>query len=289
MATAKKSIISGPGGNADAMIPRTFLIQRVIRETGDTFSLELVPEAGKKKFAFLPGQFNMLYVFGVGEVPISISGDPTKPEKLIHTTRAVGNVTKAMQKLKIGHSMGVRGPLGTSWPVKEAEGKDVIIIAGGIGLAPLRPVVHYLMANREKYGKIVLLYGTRTPNDMLFTKDLKKWRSRLDMETHVTVDRAMGSWHGNVGVVTTLIGKAPFDHLNCIAMVCGPEIMMRFTVLGLQKRGVADDSIYVSMERNMKCGIGLCGHCQMGSLFVCKDGPVFTYSSIKDLFTKREI
>ncbi|NIP42252.1 MAG: Ni/Fe hydrogenase subunit gamma [candidate division Zixibacteria bacterium] len=276
------------GSKDNPMMPRQFRIQRFKRDTVDTFSMELKPVSGPRKFNFLPGQFNMLYVFGVGEVPISISGDPTNPEILVHTTRAVGNVTKAMDSLKSGHTIGVRGPLGTSWPVIEAEGNDVVLVAGGIGLAPLRPVMYHLLAHREHYGKIVLLYGTRTPDDILFKKELEKWRSRLDLEIHITVDRGTGSWRGNVGVVTNLIGRAPFDHLNCTAMVCGPEIMMRFSALGLQKRGVEPGDIWVSMERNMKCGIGLCGHCQMGPLFVCKDGPVFRYSEIKEIFTRRE-
>jgi len=274
---------------AELMAPEPFRIHRVIRETDDTFSLELRPVSGRNEFHFQPGQFNMLYVFGVGEVPISISGDPERTDTLVHTTRAVGNVTKAMKSLKIGDVVGIRGPFGTAWPVNKAEGNDVVLVAGGIGLAPLKPVVHHILTNRGRYGKVVLLYGTRTPNDILFRKELKKWRSRLDMETHITVDRAMGSWHGNVGVVTTLIGKAPFDRTACTAMVCGPEIMMRYTVLAMQKRGVKDDAIYLSMERNMKCGLGFCGHCQMGSLFICKDGPVFTYSELAGIFTKREL
>lgn len=272
----------------DSMVPRQFRIQRFKRETMDTFSMEFKPVSGEKEFRFAPGQFNMLYVYGVGEVPISISGDPTNPSVLVHTTRAVGNVTKVMNKLKPGDTIGVRGPLGTSWPVEKAENKDVVIVVGGIGLAPLRPVIYHLLAHREKFGKIVLLYGARTPNDILFRKELEKWRSRLDMEVHITVDRAIGAWRGNIGVVTNLIGKAPFDHMNCTTMVCGPEIMMRFTIMGLQKRGVDGKDIYVSMERNMKCGIGLCGHCQIGPIFVCKDGPVFAYEDVKEIFTKRE-
>jgi NAD(P)H-flavin reductase len=273
----------------DPMLPRQFRITRFKRETSDTFSMEFEPVSENKAFNFEPGQFNMLYIFGVGEIPISISGDPTCGEVLIHTTRAVGNVTKAMKDLKVGDTIGVRGPLGKSWPVRVAEGKDVIIVTGGIGLAPLRPVIYYMLAQREKFGKIVLLCGTRTPNDLIYRRELEKWWSRLDMEVHITVDRAPTSWRGNVGVVTTLIGKAPLDHLKCIAMVCGPEIMMRFTIMELQKRGVDTKSIYVSMERNMKCGIGLCGHCQIGSLFVCKDGPVFCFDDIKDVFIKREL
>lgn len=289
MATAQKNNSPLPRGAADEMLIDLFSIRRTMKETFDTFSLELEPQYGEKSFTFAPGQFNMLYVYGVGEVPISISGDPTRHKSLIHTTREVGTVTRAMRKLKVGDTLGVRGPYGSSWPVEKAVGCDVVIVAGGIGLAPLRPVIYYILSHREKYGKVVLLYGTRTPEDILFRKDLEKWRGRFDLETHLTVDRATGSWHGNVGVVTTLIGRAPFDPLNCMAMVCGPEIMMRFTVLELQKRGVEDGKIFISMERNMKCGIGLCGHCQLGPTFVCKEGPVYTYKNLKDVFLKREM
>jgi len=288
---ARKQSISVPDHvrQPDPMATGVYIIKRVIKDTHDTFTLELAAKKPSARKTFLPGQFNMLYVYGVGEVPISISGSPGDLDMLVHTTRAVGTVTKAMRKLKVGDAIGVRGPYGTSWPVDRVKGFDVVIVAGGIGLAPLRPVIYYLLDNRDKFGKIVLLYGTRTPDDILYKNELKKWRGRFDIETHITVDRAVGAWQGNVGVVTTLIGKAPFDPMNAIAMVCGPEIMMRFTALALQKRGVSDDRIYVSMERNMKCGIGLCGHCQMGSEFVCKDGPVYNYDYIKNIFLKREI
>ncbi|MFO8085958.1 MAG: FAD/NAD(P)-binding protein [Desulfobacterales bacterium] len=273
---------------SDPMIPRQFRISRLRRETKETFSTELMPVSGCRDFPFEPGQFNMLYIFGVGEIPISISGDPTHHEVLIHTTRAVGNVTKAMNRMTVGDTIGIRGPLGTGWPVKEAEGNDVVLVSGGIGLAPLRPLIYQMIAHRDKFGKIVLLCGSRTPDDLIYRRELEKWRSRHDMEVHVTVDRATASWRGNVGVVTTLIGKTPFDYLKCTAMVCGPEVMMRFTVLELQKRGVNGKNIHVSMERNMKCGIGLCGHCQIGANIVCKNGPVFCYEDIKDTFNKRE-
>ena len=288
MAATKKNseVLEAP---PDPMLVHPYRIKRVIRETYDTFSLELVPEAGKERPLFEPGQFNMLYVFGVGEVPISISGNPDPAKPLLHTTRAVGTVTKAMQKLKAGDVLGVRGPYGVGWPVSRAAGQDVVIVAGGIGLAPLRPVLYHVLANRERFGKVALLYGARSPKDILFTRELERWRSRFDIEVFITVDRGTGDWRGNVGVVTTLIAKAPFDPRNCLAMVCGPEIMMRFTAVQLRKRGVADDRIFVSTERNMKCGIGLCGHCQMGAWFVCKDGPVFRYDAIADLFTRREI
>lgn len=274
---------------ANVMMARPFAVKRIGRETEDTFTLEMIPRDGNQEFLFTPGQFNMLYVFGVGEVPISISGDPTNPRTLVHTTRAVGQVTRAMCALKPGDVLGVRGPYGIGWPVQEAEGQDVVIVAGGIGLAPLRPVIYHLIAHREKYGKVVLMYGSRRPEELLYTKDLEKWRARFDFETTLTVDRATGSWKGNVGVVTTLIGRAAFENQSCIAMICGPEIMMRFTIPELKKRGVSDDRVYVSMERNMKCGIGMCGHCQMGTSFVCKDGPVYRCDKICDILTKREM
>jgi NAD(P)H-flavin reductase len=287
MATARKNekLIA----TADPMLMRPFVIRRVVKETYDTFSLEVEPGRGGGGVAFSPGQFNMLYVYGVGEVPISVSGDPTKPRILVHTTRAVGTVTKAICSLKAGDALGVRGPFGKGWPTEEAVDNDVVIVAGGIGLAPLRPAIYHLLAHREKYGKIVLLYGARTPEDILYRRDLEKFRARFDLESLLTVDRATGSWRGSVGVVTSLIGRAPFDSLNCVAMVCGPEIMMRFTVLELQKRGVREDNIYISMERNMKCGVGLCGHCQLGPTFVCKDGPVYNFRDMKGVFTKREM
>ncbi len=271
------------------MVPTPFRVQRVRRETHDTFTLELRPPDGSRTLPFAPGQFNMLYMFGVGEVPISISGDPSHPERIVHTTRVVGTVTRAMHTLKPSDSLGVRGPFGTPWPVEKAYGSDIMIIAGGIGLAPLRPAVYQILSQREKFGKVVILSGTRTPADILFRKEMEQWRSRFDVDLFTTVDRAMSGWKGNVGVVTTLISRAPVDPQNSVAMVCGPEVMMRFTVMELQKRGIGGDRIYVSMERNMKCGLGLCGHCQYGPTFVCKDGPVYPFNRIKDYFAIREI
>jgi NAD(P)H-flavin reductase len=270
-------------------VPQSFVIRRIHSETNDTFTLELGPKLTTFGFSFLPGQFNMVYVFGVGEIPISISGNPSNTSALVHTTRAVGTVTKAMEKLRKGDTLGIRGPYGIPWPLNEAKGKDVVIAAGGIGLAPLRPCVYSILQNRAQYGKVVLLYGTRTPADILFREELEQWRARFDLEVHVTVDRAAAEWKGNVGVVTTLISKAPFDPQNTVAMICGPEVMMRFTAMELVKRGVGTSQIYVSMERNMECGIGLCGHCQYGPYFICKDGPVFRYDKIKELIMKWEI
>jgi len=273
----------------DPMVPRPFRIQRVKSETIDTFTLEVAPVEECDGFAFLPGQFNMLYVFGVGEVPISISSEPRNAPILRHTTRQVGAVTKAMGKLKRGDVIGIRGPFGGNWPVEEMAGRDCVIVAGGIGLAPLRPALVHLLAEREKYGKIVLLYGTRTPEDILFRAELERWRGKFDLEIQVTVDRGTPGWRGNVGVVTTLIGRAPFDPTNTVALTCGPEVMMRFAVSELQRRGVRTNHIYLSMERNMKCAVGFCGHCQYGPAFICKDGPVFRYDRIEMIFSKAEI
>jgi NAD(P)H-flavin reductase len=273
----------------DPMLPQRYRIKRVRREIPDTFTLELEPEEGGDIPQFATGQFNMLYVFGVGEIPISISGDPAKRRPLVHTTRAVGTVSRAMRNLKRDDVIGVRGPFGSYWPIKQAEGKDIVIAAGGIGLAPLRSVMYHIISRREKYGKTVLLYGARTPEDILYRRELEHWRAHFDLEVDVTVDRATGSWQGSVGVVTRLIPRASFDPKNTLAMVCGPEIMMRFTAAELEKRGVALENIYVSMERNMKCAIGMCGHCQYGPNFVCKDGPVFKYSQIQGLLAKWEV
>lgn len=273
---------------ADAMMPAPYRVQRVRRETHDTFTLEIAPE-GPSPSGFAPGQFNMLYVFGVGEVPISISSDPAFPAVLQHTTRMVGAVTRAMGRLKRGDMLGVRGPFGSAWPVEEAAGRDVVIVAGGIGLAPLRPALHRLVAGREHYGNIVLLYGARSPEDILYRRELERWRGKFDLEVQVTVDRAAGKWRGNVGVVTKLIGRAPFDPANALAMVCGPEVMMRFVMMELEKRGLPPERTFVSMERNMKCAVGFCGHCQYGPAFVCKDGPVFRFDRIASIFGREEI
>lgn len=287
MATTLEKIKNGLDGSQPWM-PTLFRVERIRKETYDTFTFDLETSDGNG-LSFQPGQFNMLYIYGVGEVPISISGDPGNTRTLVHTIRAVGTVTKNMRRLKRGDTVGVRGPFGRPWPVAEAKGHDIIIVAGGIGLAPLRPVIYHLLAHREQYGKIILQYGARTPDDILFRQELETWRARFDFDVQVTVDRSTGTWQGNVGVVTLLIPKATFDPMHTIAMVCGPEIMMRFTVLELLKRDLTEENIYISGERNMKCGIGHCGHCQFGHLFVCKDGPVFRYSETADLFKKREI
>jgi NAD(P)H-flavin reductase len=279
-----------PSMLTDPMVPQPFRITKIQRETSDIFTLELVPMGRYKKFNFAPGQFNMLYLFGVGEVAISISGNPSDSEKLIHTVRAVGTVTKAIAKLKKNDVLGVRGPFGSAWPVHESLGHDLIVITGGVGLPPLRPALYALFEKREHYGRIALLYGARRLQDIVYKDELASWRARFDLQVDVTVDSASPEeWQGNVGVVTTLIPRASFDPSQTIAFVCGPEVMMRFALLELQKRGLSEEQIYISMERNMKCAIGFCGHCQYGPHFVCKDGPVFRYDRVKSIFGKREI
>jgi NAD(P)H-flavin reductase len=271
------------------MVPLPHRILKIRRETSDVFSLETQPDAGESGFSFAPGQFNMVYVFGVGEVPLSISGDPAQTKTLTHTVRGVGWVTRALQGMKKGDMIGVRGPFGTPWPTQEIAGNDVVIVAGGVGLAPVRPVIYQLLAEREKYGNISILYGARSPDDILYGKELEKWRGRFDLHVGVTVDSAQRGWMGNVGVVTQLIPKARFDSDNTLAMICGPEIMMRFTIKELQRQGIEDTGIYLTMERNMKCAVGFCGHCQFGPEFICKDGPVFRYDRIRNIFGKREM
>jgi NAD(P)H-flavin reductase len=271
---------------ADNLLPSPVRVGRVRRETAGVTTFELMPAS---HFAFSPGQFNMLYAFGLGEVAISLSGDPAEKGRIVHTVRAVGAVSSAITRLRRNQMIGVRGPYGSHWPVIENEGNDIIVVAGGLGLAPLRPVIYHVLGNRERYGKIAVLYGARGPAEILYRQELEGWRRRLDVDITVTVDHAAADWRGNVGVVPALIARTPVDPDQTVAMVCGPEIMMRFTIDALRQRGLATDRIFVSMERNMKCAIGLCGHCQFGPSFVCRDGPIFRYDLIAPFFQIREI
>jgi NAD(P)H-flavin reductase len=272
----------------DPMVPRVARVRRRRRDAPNVWSLEIESD-GIWPASAAPGQFNMLTAFGVGEAPISLSGDPAEPGRLVHTIRAVGPVSRALARLGPGDAIGLRGPFGSGWPMAEASGRDVVILAGGLGLAPLRPALHQLLAERERYGQILLLYGARSPTDILFRRELEAWRRRLDVEIEVTVDHAGPDWRGHVGVVTGLLGRAPFDPAKTIAMVCGPEIMMRFSIAALRDAGVKDEAIFLSMERNMKCAIGLCGHCQFGPVFICRDGPVFRYDRVAAMLRHKEI
>lgn len=275
-------------GGTSAMLPVFYTVTRVTKETDDTFTLSIDAES-RGGFSFAPGQFNMVYAFGAGEVPISISGDPAVLGELWHTIRAVGPVTQTLKGLTRGDELGIRGPFGSVWPVEQAEGKDLVIVAGGIGLAPLRPVIAHVLGNRERYGQLAVAYGARSPSELLFRKDLARWLARTDVQLSVIVDRGDPGWTGHTGVVTACLEGLEFDRQGVLALVCGPEVMMRFAARELMHLGVSPNNIYLSAERNMKCAIGLCGHCQLGPAFVCKDGPIFRYDVLRPLMAVREL
>lgn len=271
-----------------AFAPQAYRVQQRLTETADTFTLVLTPEQPGDAMRFAPGQFNMLYAFGVGEVPISISGSPADRHTLVHTIREVGPATRALSKLRALDTLLLRGPFGTAWPVEAAYDHDVVLVTGGIGLAPLRPVLYHIVLHRSRYRNVHLLYGARTPGDLLFVHELDAWRA-ANVAVEVTVDRSDESWRGDVGVVTRLLDRARFAPERTIAMTCGPEVMMHFAGLDLRKRGVPRQNIFVSMERNMQCGVGTCGHCQLGPFFVCKDGPVFNAAQLAPYLLTREL
>ena len=282
-------MIMATATTTDVMVPQPYLVRDVAKETPDTFTLRLEPEAGANGSSFQPGQFSMLWVFGVGELPISISGNPAEQDQLVYTVRSVGQATNALVTQSVGNGVGVRGPFGKGWPVEAARGHDVIVVAGGIGLAPLRPVIYEVLHNRDRYGRLVVLYGARSPRDLLYRKELAAWARHRETQVLVTVDYGGMSWRGHVGVVTTLFKYARLKPSHSVAMICGPEIMMRFVTRELETHGLSRKDIYVSMERNMKCAVGFCGHCQYGPHFICKDGPVFPYEQMRPLLEKYEL
>ncbi|WP_406164763.1 FAD/NAD(P)-binding protein [Streptomyces sp. NBC_00996] len=266
--------------------PLPYRVAETRTETVDTRSLELVP-AGRELPPFAPGQFAMIYAFGVGEVPISVSALHGPYGGLVHTVRAVGAVSTALHDLRPGDTVGLRGPFGTGWDLDAAVGQDVLVIAGGIGLAPLRPVVHAILDRPAAYGRLGILVGTRTPGDLIYQEDVERWRGRA--EVGVTVDRPGPGWQGSVGVVTTLLDAFALRSDRTHALVCGPEVMMRHTARALLGRGLAAQRVQVSLERNMRCSTGHCGHCQLGPLLVCRDGPVVGYDRVERLLAVREL
>jgi NAD(P)H-flavin reductase len=284
MPSATEAVAAPAAG--DALTPRPFVVRATRRETADTVTLWLEPRHGDP-LAFQPGQFTMIGAPGRGEVPISISGDPRTPELLQHTVRSVGDATRALTRAEVGDVLLVRGPFGTGWEVERAVGGDALVVAGGIGLAPLRPALLEVLAERDRYERLVLLVGCRTPDQLLFTEELQQWRARLDIDVLVTVDAAPSGWHGRVGLVTGLLAAAGVNPANAHAFVCGPEVMMRLVADAVVRLGVAATDVRLSMERNMKCGVGLCGHCQLREHFVCTDGPVFSYDVLAPLMTTR--
>lgn len=276
---SERSVLRNP------MLPHPAVIRKTIWENDDTFTLTIDLDG----FTFLPGQFNMVYAYGVGEAAISISSDSEKHGRLDHTIHKVGRVTTSLSQKKRGDVIGIRGPFGSSWPIDVAQGKDVCVVSGGIGLAPLRPVLYSIIRRRDEFGRVIVLYGGRSPLDLLFRVELEKWENDHNIETLVTVDRGDSSWKGHIGVVTTLFDYIQLDVRETIAYVCGPEIMMRFCVQELEGRGLTPGQIYLSMERNMKCAVGFCGHCQFGPTFICKEGPVYPLPRVRELLDKKEL
>lgn len=269
--------------------PSPYVVRRRSAETSDTVTLVLAAAAGRPVQRFRPGQFNMLYAFGVGEAAVSISGDPEDAAQLVHTVRSVGKVTSALAGLPPGATVGVRGPYGSAWPLDAARRKDVIVIAGGLGLPPLRGVLLELFRHRDRYDRLEIIYGARTPKDLVYYPEIQAWRNLPEVRFQVTVDAAGRDWYGDVGLVTQRIPDSRFDPKNTIAFLCGPEVMMRNSAKALEERGVPDDSLFLSLERNMKCAVAQCGHCQMGPAFVCRDGPVFRYRDVRRYLATREV
>jgi NAD(P)H-flavin reductase len=270
------------------LVPAARRVLSVRRESGDVVTLSL-QDGGARPFA--PGQFNMLYAFGIGEAAVSMSGDPGDPSAVVHTIRALGSVTRAICAARAGDVVGVRGPFGRPWPTEEAEGGDLVIIAGGLGLAPLRPVVYHAIRNRARYRRVVLLAGARDPAELLFADELARWRDdpAAGIDVRLIVDRAGPAWTGRVGVVPDLVPEVSLDPARTFVLMCGPEVMMRYTLRPLQRQGVPDARIFLSLERSMRCAVAFCGHCQFGPAFVCKDGPVFSLERLRPWFFTREL
>ena len=269
-----------------AMTPAPFRVAAREQDTVDTWTLTLEPGAGPGP-VIGPGQFMMVYAFGIGEVPISVSGPPGRPGPVVLTVRSVGAVSSAICASEPGSVLGLRGPFGTSWPVEAAAGGDVVVVAGGIGLAPLRPVVLQVLRRRDAYERVTVVYGARTPEDRLYIEELERWRDMIVVE--VTVDAAGAGWGGPVGFVAKLVSRAAIRPDRTTAFVCGPELMMRTSIDALADRGLPAERVHVSMERHMDCGVGLCGHCQLGPTLICRDGPVYAYPEIARWMGVREL
>lgn len=283
-------VASPPEAADHPYAPRPFRVVERRLETADTATLVLRPIGPTPAPPFRPGQFNMVYAFGIGEAAISVSGParPDGPER-VHTVRAVGKVTQALFGATPGAVIGLRGPYGTPWPLDAAVGQDVVVVAGGLGLAPLRPLILELLAHRDRYQRVEIVCGARNPGEILYQPEVQAWRSRTDARIQVTVDTAGRDWFGDVGLVTARLPDARFDPARSVAFACGPEIMMRKTAEALVARGLAPERIFLSMERNMKCAFAQCGHCQLGPAFVCRDGPVFDYARLAPMFAVREL
>lgn len=252
-----------------------------------TYELALEDRRARAAYRFQPGQFNMLYLPALGEAAISISSDPGRSQSLLHTVRTVGNVTRALARKQGGDQILVRGPFGSAWPMEACRGCDVVLATGGLGLAPLRPAVYEIVNHRDQFGRVVLLYGARTPRDLLYTGEYDAWRG-AGIEVEVTVDLGDDEWKGQIGVVPALFYRLRLDAPRTRVLTCGPEIMMRFVTFEALARKVQPRNIYLSLERSMNCAMGFCGHCQLGPVFVCKDGPVFSYDRVEPYLAVEE-
>lgn len=274
------------GAMVDPYLPVEAEVIESVHETASIFNLHIrfTEPHRHHLYSFSPGQFNMVYLFGVGEVAISIVSDPEERRRLSHTIRALGRVTKALQKLQPGERIGIRGPFGRGWPLHKVHGKDIVIVTGGLGCAPTVSIINYILARRSQYGRLMILQGVKHSDDFIFRKQYAKWQQSADTEVHIAADQAGPKWPWNTGYVTDMIKTLDLKPDNTIAMMCGPEMMMHTAINALGNMGMSEHDMYLSMERNMECGIGQCGHCQYGGLFVCKDGPVFAYPEIKALF-----
>jgi anaerobic sulfite reductase subunit B len=274
------------------MVPLPYVVHSAYRETYDTVTLVLEPVDATLP-TWEPGQFTMLYAFGVGEIPVSVSGDSFRQDRLVHTVRDVGAVSHAIASARPGDVLGVRGPYGRGWLADGWPRADVVVVAGGLGLAPLRPVIYGLVAHRRRFGKVTLVIGARTPADLLYTSEYEAWRA-CGVDVRVTVDRPGPNandtpWTGAVGLVTAPLADARIDASRTTAFVCGPEVMMIAAAEALAGRGVAQKRIVLSLERSMQCGFGVCGHCQLGPDLICRDGPCFTYDHAAPLLAIKEL
>lgn len=267
-------------------LPRDAEIVMRTQESPDTVSLGLMLTDGEP-YDFSPGQFNMLYLHGSGEVPISVVSDDTADGVLTHTVRAVGRLTRGLAQLNVGDHIGLRGPYGRGWPMHEAEGFDVVIVTGGLGCAPSVSIIHHILAHRERYGQLSILQGVKHTDDLIWRSRYDAWDSLPNVDVMLAADVAAPGWHGHVGLVTALFERLRIEPGHTLAMLCGPEVMMHAAADGLRAMGLAEQHIYLSMERNMQCAIGHCGHCQLGAAFVCRNGPVFAWPEVRDLLGTR--
>ncbi|MBI5782761.1 MAG: FAD/NAD(P)-binding protein [Gammaproteobacteria bacterium] len=267
-------------------IPSEIEVVERVQESPTIFTLRLrfTDPAQHADFRFEPGQFNMLYLYGVGEVAISIVSDPEDEMLFDHTIRVVGRVTRGLAQLKAGDRLGVRGPYGRGWPLKQAKNRDVMIITGGLGCAPVVSVINYVIRRRDQFRRLAIMQGVKHSDDLIWRKQYAHWGKQPDTQVLVAANEGATLWPWHVGNVTELFDRVEFDAARAIVMMCGPEGMMEAAMRQLLHRGVEPDNVYLSMERSMNCAVGLCGHCQYGGKYVCKDGPVFRYSDVKPLF-----